>query len=76
MIKQGERLPGPFLRFWASDALTSAGDGFTLVAAPLLLVTLTSSPVVIAGGVFAAQIPWLIFGLRAGRSSTASTAAG
>ncbi|HEY8300606.1 MAG TPA: MFS transporter [Jatrophihabitans sp.] len=66
MIKHGERLPVPFLRFWASDALTSTGDGFTLVAAPLLLVTLTSSPVVIAGGVFAAQIPWLLFGLRAG----------
>jgi predicted MFS family arabinose efflux permease len=66
MITKGERLPGPFLRFWASDALTSAGDGFTLVAAPLLLVTLTSSPILIAGGVFAAQIPWLLFGLRAG----------
>jgi predicted MFS family arabinose efflux permease len=66
MITKGERLPAPFLRFWASDALTSAGDGFTLVAAPLLLVTLTSSPILIAGGVFAAQIPWLLFGLRAG----------
>ena len=58
MISKGERLPGPFLRFWAADTLTSAGDGFTLVAAPLLLVTLTSSPILIAGGVFAAQIPW------------------
>lgn len=66
MIKRGDRLPGAFLRFWASDALTSAGDGFTLVAAPLLLVTLTTSPMLIAGGVFAAQIPWLLFGLRAG----------
>jgi len=66
MIKSGQRLPRPFLRLWASDALTSAGDGFTLVAAPLLLVTLTRSPVLIAGGVFAAQIPWLLFGLHAG----------
>lgn len=66
MITKGDRLPGPFLRFWASDALTSAGDGFTLVAAPLLLVTLTSRPILVAGGVFAAQIPWLLFGLRAG----------
>src|SRR5690242_19446147 len=66
MIRSGQRLPGPFMRMWAADALTSAGDGFTLVAAPLLLVTLTTSPVLIAGGVFAAQIPWLLFGLHAG----------
>jgi MFS family permease len=66
MIKTGQRLPGPFLRMWAADALSSAGDGFTLIAAPLLLVSLTSSPILIAGGVFASQIPWLLFGLHAG----------
>jgi MFS family permease len=66
MIKTTQRLPAPFLRMWAADALSSAGDGFTLVAAPLLLVTLTSSPILIAGGVFASQIPWLLFGLHAG----------
>lgn len=61
-----DRLPAPFLRFWVSDALSSAGDGFTLVAAPLLLLSLTTNPVLIAGSVFAAQIPWLLFGLHAG----------
>ncbi|HEY2296218.1 MAG TPA: MFS transporter [Jatrophihabitans sp.] len=66
MIKATQRLPGPFLRMWTADALSSAGDGFTLIAAPLLLVTLTSSPILIAGGVFASQIPWLLFGLHAG----------
>src|ERR1700748_3324065 len=66
MIKKSEPLPARFRRLWASDALSSTGDGFTLVAAPLLLVTLTTSPVLIAGGVFAAQIPWLLFGLHAG----------
>jgi MFS family permease len=66
MITKANRLPGPFLRFWAADALSSAGDGFTLVAGPLLMVTLTSSPILIAGGYFAAQIPWLLFGLHAG----------
>lgn len=59
-------MPGPFLRLWTADALSTAGDGFTLVAAPLLLTTLTDSPVLIAGGVFAAQVPWLLFGLHSG----------
>lgn len=61
-----DRLPTPFLRLWASDAFSSAGDGFTLVAAPLLLLTLTDNPVLIAGGGFAAQVPWLLFGLHSG----------
>ena len=59
-------MPRGFLRFWASDALSSAGDGFTLVAAPLLLVTLTDNPVLIGAAGFAAQLPWLLFGLHSG----------
>jgi len=66
MIKTRERLPAPFLRLWGADALSSFGDGFTLIAAPLLLTTLTDNPVLIAGGVFASQVPWVLFGLHAG----------
>ncbi len=66
MIKTRARLPAPFLRLWAADALSSFGDGFTLVAAPLLLTTLTDNPVLIAGGVFATQVPWVLMGLQAG----------
>src|ERR1700742_2021612 len=66
MIKTRERLPAPFLRLWAADALSAFGDGFTLIATPLLLTTLTDSPILIAGGVFAAQLPWVLFGLHAG----------
>jgi predicted MFS family arabinose efflux permease len=65
-MSASERLPGPFLRLWTADALSTAGDGFTLVAAPLLLTTLTDNPVLIAGGAFAAQLPWLLFGLHSG----------
>lgn len=66
MRTRAERLPAPFLRLWAADTLTSAGDGFTLVAAPLLLVSLTGNPILIAAGGFAAQVPWLLFGLHSG----------
>lgn len=48
MIKSAERLPAPFVRLWAADGLSAVGDGFTLIAAPLLLTTLTSNPVLIS----------------------------
>jgi MFS family permease len=66
MITKTDRLPGPFLRLWVADALSTAGDGLTSVAAPLLLTRLTSNPVLIASGAFVAQLPWLLFGLHAG----------
>lgn len=59
-------LPAAFQRLWAADALSSAGDGFTLVAAPLLMTTLTSSPLLIAGAAAVQQLPWLVFGLYSG----------
>jgi len=62
----GPPLPAAFRRLWASDALSSAGDGLTLVAAPLLMTTLTSNPILIAGAAAAQQLPWLLFGLLSG----------
>ena len=50
MTRAKRRLPGSFLRLWVADALSSAGDGFTLIAAPLLLTTLTDNPILIAAG--------------------------
>jgi MFS family permease len=46
--------------------LSSIGDGFALVAFPLLATTLTHSPVLIAGVAFSGTLPWLLFGLAAG----------
>ncbi len=46
--------------------VSSIGDGLVLVAFPLLATTLTRSPVLIAGVVFATTLPWLLFGLPAG----------
>lgn len=59
-------LPPAFRRLWAADALSSAGDGFTLIAAPLLMLTLTSNPILVAGAAAAPQVPWLIAGLASG----------
>jgi MFS family permease len=59
-------LPATFRRLWASDALSTAGDGFTLIAAPLLMLTLTSNPILIAGAAAAPQLPWLLVGLASG----------
>lgn len=59
-------LPPAFRRLWAADALSTAGDGFTLVAAPLLMLTLTSNPILIAGAAAAPRLPWLVVGLASG----------
>ncbi|MFI8460814.1 MFS transporter [Kitasatospora sp. NPDC085464] len=59
-------LGAEFHRLWAAGALSAAGDGVTLAAAPLLMVRLTSDPLVVAGAVFAQQVPWLLFSLISG----------
>jgi MFS family permease len=59
-------LPAAFRRLWAADAFSTAGDGFTLVAAPLLMLTLTSNPILIAGAAAAPRLPWLVAGLASG----------
>jgi MFS family permease len=59
-------LPPAFRRLWAADALSTAGDGFTLVAAPLLMLTLTTNPILIAAAAAAPRLPWLLVGLASG----------
>ncbi|MBE7186947.1 MFS transporter [Jatrophihabitans endophyticus] len=59
-------LPSSFRRLWASDALSTAGDGFTLVAAPLLALTLTDDPTLVALTTTAQFLPWMVFGLLSG----------
>ncbi len=66
MINARAPLPRAFHRLWAADALSTAGDGFTLVAAPLLMLTLTSNPILIAAAMAAPQVPWLLVGLASG----------
>lgn len=57
--------PG-FGRFWAADTTSTVGDGVTLTAAPLLVLTLTDDPGLVAGSVFVQYLPWLLFSLPSG----------
>ncbi len=58
--------PSQFRKLWAATTASNLGDGVWLVAAPLLAVTLTHDPVLIAGLAFAQRVPWLLFGLIGG----------
>ena len=58
---------GPeYRKLWAASTVSNLGDGITLVAGPLLAATLTRDPVLVAGLVFAQQLPWLLFSLPSG----------
>ena len=47
---------------WTSNI----GDGIALAASPLLIASMTSSPVLVASGAMLQFLPWLLFGLHAG----------
>lgn len=50
----------------ASSWTSNLGDGVALSAAPLLLASMTSSPLLVASGAMLQYLPWLLFGLLAG----------
>lgn len=50
----------------ASSWTSNVGDGVALAAAPLLIASMTSSPILVASGAILQFLPWLIFGLHAG----------
>ncbi len=50
----------------ASSWTSNIGDGIALAAAPLLIASMTSSPLLVAAGAVLQFLPWLIFGLHAG----------
>ena len=66
MRARGAPLGSGFARLWTASAATNVGDGVALAAGPLLLASLTSEPALVAGAVFAQQLPWLLFALPAG----------
>lgn len=58
---------GRDFRWLMSAAWTSnIGDGIALAASPLLIASMTSSPVLVASGAMLQFLPWLLFGLHAG----------
>lgn len=50
----------------ASSWTSNVGDGVALAAAPLLIASMTSSPILVAAGAILQFLPWLVFGLHAG----------
>lgn len=60
------RLGRDFRWLLASSWTSNLGDGIALSAAPLLIASLTSSPLLVAAGAMMQFLPWLLFGLFAG----------
>ena len=56
------RLSRDYWRFWAAFTASNLGDGFRAVALPLLAVTLTRDPLLIAGVTALTSLPWLLIG--------------
>lgn len=58
---------GPnYRKLWSSAAVSNLADGIFGVALPLIAVSLTSSPALVAGVTIAGRLPWLVFVLFAG----------
>jgi MFS family permease len=58
---------GPhYWRLLASSTASNLADGVFQIAVPLLAVSLTRSPIQVAGVALAARLPWLLFTLHAG----------
>lgn len=60
------RLGLSFWKLWSASSLSNLADGLVKTALPLVAVTLTESPGLVAGVTFAVTLPWLLFALPAG----------
>ncbi|MEO5974983.1 MAG: MFS transporter [Ilumatobacteraceae bacterium] len=60
------KLPNSFRLQFAASTISNVGDGMVAAAAPLLTLSLTSDPRLIAGVSFASFLPWLLLSLPAG----------
>jgi MFS family permease len=55
-----------YWRLWSASAVSNLADGVFWIAFPLLAISLTDSPALIAGVVVVGRLPWLLFVLVAG----------
>src|SRR6266545_4996931 len=66
----GRSRPAPlgraFWQLWSASTLSNLADGVVKVSLPLVAVTLTDSPALVAGIVVAVTLSWLLFALPAG----------
>jgi MFS family permease len=64
--EESGRLGLPFWQLWSASSLSNLADGLVKVALPLVAVTLTDAPGLVAGVALAVTLPWLLFALPAG----------
>lgn len=67
--REGEdpgRLGRSFWQLWSASTLSNLADGLVKIALPLIAVTVTDSPGLVAGVALAVTLPWLLFALPAG----------
>ncbi|MFJ2731771.1 MFS transporter [Streptomyces sp. NPDC087317] len=57
---------GGFGRLWSAAVLSSFGDALRTVALPLLALSLTDDPLLIASVTACGYLPWIVFGLLGG----------
>ncbi|WP_203923904.1 MFS transporter [Rugosimonospora africana] len=65
-VRTTEPLPRRYWRLWTATISSGLGDGATAAALPLLAVSLTRDPRLVAAVSTAAYLPWLLFSLVAG----------
>ncbi|WIN00339.1 MFS transporter [Actinoplanes oblitus] len=66
MTSDARTLPAGFGRLWTAQTVSSLGDGVLVAALPLLALTLTRDPLVLAVVTAAGTLPWLLFGVLGG----------
>ena len=64
--QQAEPLGPRFVKLWAASTTSALGSGLATIAAPLLVASRSSSPVVVAATFGASWLPWLLFSLPGG----------
>jgi MFS family permease len=64
--EEAGRLGLPFWQLWSASTLSNLADGLVKIALPLVAVTVTDSPALVAGVALAVTLPWLLFALPAG----------
>ncbi|SEO64105.1 MFS transporter [Amycolatopsis saalfeldensis] len=60
------RLPSSYWRLWWASGIDNVGDGAFAAAVPLLAVTITHDPRLVAAVSAATYLPWLLLSLPAG----------
>jgi MFS family permease len=61
-----ERLGWRYAKLWTASTTSALGSGLATIAAPLLVASRTSSPLVVSAAFGVAWLPWLLFALPGG----------